>query len=150
MQTEWNTDRGDDPRWVDAVLKWRWKWLMVRVGLTSGYLINGLINLTNFPVSEARQLNAGLHPPGLRAIFAILVQIAGTVPLIVGRLVWLGAAALAALTAFTAFSAYDFWDMQGIERLSVANEFFEHVGFIAAFIMAALIAEKDARINRMA
>jgi uncharacterized membrane protein YphA (DoxX/SURF4 family) len=148
MQTEWTTDGGDDPRWVDAVLNWRWTWLMARVGLTSAYLINGIINLINFPALEARQMSAGLHPPGLWAIFVILVQIVGTVLLIVGRFVWLGAAALAALTAVIAFSTYDFWSMQGGERLSAANEFFEHIGIIAAFFMAALIAEHDARINR--
>ena len=49
------------------------------------------------------------------------------------------------LTAVATFVAYDFWHMQGEARFMAMNGFFEHLGLIAGFVMAALIAEHDSR-----
>jgi uncharacterized membrane protein YphA (DoxX/SURF4 family) len=49
------------------------------------------------------------------------------------------------LTAVAALVAYNFWTMQGEERFLAQNDFFEHIGLIAGFIMSALIAEHDQR-----
>ena len=34
-----------DPRWVDAILDWRWTWLAARVALTSPYIVGAIIKL---------------------------------------------------------------------------------------------------------
>ena len=139
---------GADPRWVDAILDWRWTWLAARIGLTGAYILGGLVKLANFPAAVAEQEHFGLHPGWLWAALAIAVEIIGPVLIISGRLVWLGAGALGVLTAIATLTANDFWTMTGHERFAAMNAFFEHIGLIAGFVMAALIAEHAGREQR--
>jgi uncharacterized membrane protein YphA (DoxX/SURF4 family) len=137
-----------DPRWVDAILDWRWTWLAARVGLMGAFILGGLTKLLDFPAAVAEQEGLGLHPGWLWAGLAIAVELIGPVLIISGRLVWLGAGALGVLTAIAAVTANQFWTLDGPARLVAANSFFEHISIIAGFVMAALIAEHDARQSR--
>jgi uncharacterized membrane protein YphA (DoxX/SURF4 family) len=133
----------EDPRWVDAILDWRWTWLAARVGLCGAYLFGGLTKLFNFQAAVAEQAHFGLHPAWLWASLAIVVELAGSVLLISGRLVWLAAGALGVLTFIASVAANDFWNLSGQARLAAANAFSEHIGLIAGFVMAALIARRS-------
>ena len=138
--------RGDDPRWVDAVLDWPWTWLLARVGLTGAYIVGGLTKLFNFNAAVAEQAHFGLHPAGLWAALSITVELIGSALIISGRFVWLGTGALGVLTAIATYVANDFWNMAGAARFAAFNSFFEHIGLIAGFVLAALIAEHEKRI----
>jgi uncharacterized membrane protein YphA (DoxX/SURF4 family) len=137
---------GDDPQWVDAVLDWPWTWLAARVGLTGAYILGGLTKLFDFPGAIAEQTHFGLTPAWLWAAVIIVVELVGPILIIWGRLIWLAAGALSVLTAVATFVAADFWTMQGHERFMATNTFFEHIGLIAGFVMAALIAELEKRL----
>lgn len=131
----------DDPRWVDAILDWRWTWLLARVGLTGAYVLGGLAKLLHFDAAIAEQSDLGLRPAWMWAAVAIIVELGGSILIISGRLVWLGAGALGVLTAIATVAANDFWNMQRGARFSATNAFFERIGLIAGLVMAALIAE---------
>lgn len=137
-----------DPRWVDAVLDWRWTWFLARVALVGAYLFGGLTKLLNFPAAVAEQEHFGLTPGWLWAGFAIAVEILGPILVISGRYVWFGAGALGVLTAIATYVANDFWNLEGTARLVAANTFFEHVGLIAGLVMVALIADHQARPDK--
>lgn len=130
-----------DPRWVDAVLDWRGTWPLARVALTSAYILGGLTKLLDFPAAVAEQAHFGLHPAGLWAAVTIAVELVASALVIVGRWVWLGAGALGVLTAVATVVANDFWNQQGQARFAATNSFFEHVGLIAGFVLAALLSE---------
>jgi uncharacterized membrane protein YphA (DoxX/SURF4 family) len=130
---------------VDAILDWRWTWIVARVGLTWAYLAGGVMKLLDFPTAVAEQDHFGLHPGVFWAAVVIVVEIAGPIFVIIGRFVWLAAGALSMLTAVAAFVAYNFWTMQGQERFLAMNDFFEHIGLIAGFVLAALLAEHEQR-----
>lgn len=134
-----------DPRWVDAVLDWRGTWFAVRVGLTSAYLLGGIVKLMDFPAAIAEQEHFGLTPGWLWATLAIVVELIGSVLVISGRLVWLGAGALGVLTAVAMLAANRFWTLEGHDRVMAANAFFEHLGLVAGFVMVALIAARAER-----
>jgi uncharacterized membrane protein YphA (DoxX/SURF4 family) len=138
----------DDPRWVDAILDWRWTWLLARVGLTSAYLVGGITKLLEFAAASAEQAHFGFRPGWLWATVVITVEILGPILLIWGRLVWLAAGAMGVLTFVASLAANDFWNLQGAARFAATNAFFEHVGLIAGFIMAALLAEQAQRQSR--
>jgi len=129
-----------DPRWVEAILDWRWTWLAARIALSSAYLLGGLTKLFDFSAAVAEQEHFGFHPGWLWASLAITVELIGPVLLISGRLVWLGAGAMGVLTFIASLAANDFWAMHGQPRFTATNAFFEHIGLIAGFVMAALIA----------
>jgi uncharacterized membrane protein YphA (DoxX/SURF4 family) len=133
----------DDPRWVDAVLDWRWTWLLARIALTGAYVLGGLTKLSDFPAAIAEQEHFGLTPGWLWASLVIAVELIAPALIISGRFVWLGAGALGVFTGLAALTANDFWNMHGAERFVATNAFFEHIGLIAGFVMAALIAEHE-------
>ena len=79
------------PGWIADLLTWRWTWRLARVALVSAYLIGGVNKLIDFPAAMAEQEHFGLHPAWLWAALAIGVEIGGSVLVMAGRLVWLGA-----------------------------------------------------------
>jgi len=137
-----------DPRWVDAILDWRWTWLAARIALTGAFILGGLTKLLDFSGAVAEQEGLGLHPGWLWAGLAIAIELIGPVLIISGRLVWLGAGALGVLTAIATVTANNFWALEGNARFVAADTFFEHISIIAGFIMAALIAERAEREAR--
>jgi uncharacterized membrane protein YphA (DoxX/SURF4 family) len=135
----------EDPSWVDAILEWRWTWPLARLGLASAYLLGGIVKLSDFSAAIAEQEHFGFHPGWAWAVAAIVVELIGSLLVITGRLVWLGAGALGVLTALATFAASPFWTMQGQARLAATNTFFEHIGLIAGFVMVAILAERNER-----
>ena len=131
-----------DPRLVDALLDWPVTWFLVRLALLSAYLIGGVTKFFDWPGALAEQVHFGLHPPALTAALTILVELIGSVLILSGRLVWLGAGMLGIFTLLTAFIASPFWALAGHERFVAVNDFFEHLGLVAGFVMVAMVAER--------
>jgi uncharacterized membrane protein YphA (DoxX/SURF4 family) len=127
---------------LSDVLSWPWTWRLARIALVSAYLIGGINKLLDFPAAVAEQAHFGLHPAWLCAALAIVVEIGGSVLVIAGRLVWLGAGGLGVLTAVAMLVADDFWSMTGQDRLVALNTFFEHLGLIAGFVLVSIRAEE--------
>ena len=137
-----------DPRWVDAILEWRWTWPLARLALVSAFLLGGLTKLLDPSGAIAEQAHFGLHPAWLWAWLTIVVELGGSLLIIWGRLVWLSAGALGVLTAIATFVANDFWRMEGDARFAAMNSFFEHVGLIAGLVLVAVLAARRADAAR--
>ena len=123
--------------WVDRILDAGPTRLLARLGLTSAYLLGGVVKLVDFPGAIAEQEHFGLHPGWLWAGLSILVELGGSALVLSGRLVWLGAGALGVLTAIATLVADDFWTMRDHARVIAMNGFFEHIGLIAGFVLVA-------------
>jgi uncharacterized membrane protein YphA (DoxX/SURF4 family) len=130
----------DTPRWIDAILSWPWLLPVARLALASAYLIGGVQKLGDFPGAVAEQAHFGLQPAWLWATAAITVELAGSVLVIVGRWVWLGAGSLGVLTAVAMLTANNFWAMAGHDRFVALNAFFEHLGLIAGLVLVSVMA----------
>ena len=90
----------------------------------------------------AEQEHFGLHPAWIWAVLAIAIEIGGSLLVVAGRLVWLGAGALGVLTAIAMLVANDFWSMTGHDQFVALNTFFEHLGLIAGFVLVSIRAEE--------
>ncbi len=135
-----------DPRFVDAILDWRPTWFFARLLLVGAYLLGGLVKLADWPGAVAEQAHFGMHPPALWAALTIAVELVGPVLILTGRWIWLGAGMLGVFTLLAAFTANAFWTMAaGPERFGATNAFFEHLGLIGGFVLAALVAEQAKR-----
>ncbi|WP_313537451.1 DoxX family protein [Sphingomonas sp.] len=135
-----------DPRFVDAILDWRPTWFLARLLLVGAYLLGGLVKLTDWQGAVAEQAHFGMHPPALWAALTIAVELVGPVLILTGRWIWLGAGMLGVFTLLAAFTANAFWTMPpGPERFGATNAFFEHLGLIGGFVLAALVAEQAKR-----
>lgn len=119
--------------------------MLARIGLVSAYLVSGVTKLLGFPMAILELEQLGFHPGWLWVTIVIVAQIGGSLLLIWGRLVWLAAGALGALTFVAIFAADHFWTMAGQARFAATNAFFEHIGLISGFVMAALLADLGAR-----
>jgi uncharacterized membrane protein YphA (DoxX/SURF4 family) len=138
------TDR--DPRFVDALLDWRWTSFLARLALVGAYLLGGIVKASDWRGALAEQAHFGMHPPAFWAALTIAVEIVGPLLILSGRLVWLGAGILGVFTLLAAVTANAFWAMPaGQERFMATNAFFEHLGLIGGFVLAALVADLEQR-----
>jgi uncharacterized membrane protein YphA (DoxX/SURF4 family) len=133
------------PPWVGAILGWRATWFLARLALSSAYVIGGVNKAIDFPAAVAEQAHFGLEPAWVWALVTIIVELGGSLLLIWGRLVWLAAGALGVLTATAMLVANNFWAMEGQARFMAMNNFFEHLGLIGGFALAAVVAANTGR-----
>jgi len=75
-------------------------------------------------------------------MLAIVLEVGGSLLVVIGRLVWLGAGGLGVLTFVAMLVANDFWSMAGPDRFMAPNTFVEHLGLIAGFILVSIRAEE--------
>ncbi len=138
-----------DPGWVDAILDWRWTWLLARIALTGPFIVGAAMKLSDLHGAVLEQEHFGLHPGLPWALATITVEVTGPLLIIVRRWVWLGAGMLGIFTGLANLLANRFWAMQGAARFAATNGFFEHIAIIAGFILAALVAEHENRTRRL-
>jgi uncharacterized membrane protein YphA (DoxX/SURF4 family) len=135
----------DSPRWIGAILSWPWLLPVARIALTSAYLIGGVQKLVDFPSGVAEQAHFGLQPAWLWALAAIIVELVGSLLVIFGCWVWVGAGSLGVLTAIAMLTANNFWAMTGHDRFMALNAFFEHLGLIASFVLVSVMSVRTPR-----
>ncbi len=133
----------DSPAWVRALLSQPWVLPLARLALVSAYLLGGVAKALDFPGAVAEQAHFGLQPAALWAALAIAVEIAGSLCVVFRRFTWLGAGGLGMLTLVAMVVANDFWNRSGAEHFMALNSFFEHLGLIAALVLATML--DDAR-----
>jgi uncharacterized membrane protein YphA (DoxX/SURF4 family) len=135
-----------DPRFVDALLDWRWTGLLARLALVGAYLLGAIVKASDWPAAIAEQAHFGMQPAALWAALTIAVEIVGPLLILSGWFVWLGAGMLGVFTLLAAITANAFWTMPaGQDRFMATNAFFEHLGLIGGFVLAALVAEMEQR-----
>lgn len=138
-----------EPRVVHRLLDWPPVWFFARLLLVGAYLVGAVAKLADWPGAIAEQAHFGMNPPALWAGLTIAVEIAGPLLILTGQLVWLGAGMLGVFTLLAAIKANAFWTMAGPERFGATNAFFEHLGLIGGFVLAALVADHARREGRL-
>ncbi|MBO9621244.1 MAG: DoxX family protein [Sphingomonas sp.] len=133
------------PRFVDAILDRTPSWFLARLLLVSAYLLGGAVKLADWPGAVAEQAHFGMTPPAFWAALTVAVELLGAALILWGRLLWLGAGMLGVFTLLAAFTANPFWTMAGHERFMATNAFFEHLGLVGGFVLAALVDQARRR-----
>ena len=133
----------DTPGWIATILSLPWLLPISRAALASAFLIGGIQKLIDFPAAVAEQAHFGLQPAWLWAAAAIVVELGGSVLVIFGRWVWLGAGGLGVLTAVAMLTANDFWAKIGQDRFIATNAFFEHLGLVAGLVLISLLSLRE-------
>jgi uncharacterized membrane protein YphA (DoxX/SURF4 family) len=133
-----------DPRFVDAILDWPPTWFLARLLLVSAYILGGIVKASDWPGAVTEQAHFGMNPPAFWAALTIAVEIVGPLLILSGRLIWLGAGMLGVFTVLAAITANAFWAMPpGPERFMTTNAFFEHLGLVGGFVLAAMLAQAE-------
>jgi len=100
---------------------------------------SGLTKLLDFSGGTAEIAALGLEPAWLFNALTILVQLGGSLLVILNLRTWLGAGALGVFTALATVMAHRFWTLDGIERVRELNTFLEHLAIIAGFVLVAIL-----------
>lgn len=135
------------PAFVSALLEWRAVWFVARLLLVSAYLLGGVTKLMDWNAAVAEQAHFGMDPPAFWAALTIAVEILGPALILIDRFVWLGAGMLGTFTFLAAFVANRFWTLQGQERFTASNAFFEHMGLMGGFIIVAILSHRARRVQ---
>ena len=130
------------PEFVRAILEWPWTWPLARFALVVTFLASGLSKIANFSGGVAEMAQAGMPAPAAMTLLSIFVELTGSVLVLIGRWVWLGAGMLGAFTAIGAVTAHAFWKVSDAERKDAIAVFLMHFGLIAALVLDALLAER--------
>jgi len=133
------------PQFVQAILEWQWTWPIARFALVVYYMVSGLSKIANFRAAIAEMAQAGLPAPAAMALLTIFVELTGSVLVLIDRWVWLGAGMLGVFTAIGAVTAHAFWKVSGRARIEAIAVFLMHLGLIAAFVLCALVTEREGR-----
>ncbi|KWH01047.1 DoxX family protein [Burkholderia territorii] len=132
-----------NPAWVRLLLSQPWILPLTRLALVSAYLVGGIAKALDFNGAVAEQAHFGLQPAALWAALAVVVEIVGSLCVVFRRFTWLGAGSLGMLTLVAMLVANDFWNQTGTAHFMALNSFFEHLGLIAALVLATVL--DDAR-----
>jgi transmembrane protein len=110
-----------------------------RVVLCLPFWWSGLNKLLDFSGGTAEMAALGFEPGWLFNALTILVQLGGSLLVILNFWTWLGAGALGMFTGLATVLAHQFWTLDGIERVRELNTFLEHLAIIAGFVLVAMI-----------
>ena len=108
--------------------------------LTMPYWTSGIAKLFDLSGALGEARHFGLEPAALTVGLTILVQIGGSLLIILGRQAWLGAGGLGVFTAIATMIAHPFWQVaEPMARFHERNTFLEHVGLIGGLMLAAIL-----------
>lgn len=111
--------------------------------LTLPYWVSAFAKLADWKGAVGEAAHFGLEPARVVAALTILVQLAGSLAILVGRGAWIGAGALGVFTALATPIAHPFWTVAApIARFHERNTFLEHVGLIGGLMLAAILRER--------
>jgi transmembrane protein len=113
-----------------------------RVLLTFPFWAGGIGKFMNFPAAAAEFHAANIYPAIPFVILTVIVEIGGSVLVILNRWTWLGAGALGVFTALTIPLVHHFWTMQGDEGMHALYTASEHVGMIGGLIIVSILSTR--------
>jgi len=138
--------RSHVPKVIVGLLEQNWFGLLARVMLTFPYWTSGIAKLLDLNAALAEAQGFGLHPVWLIVALSIVVEVGGSIAVITSRFTWLATGAQGIFTALAATVAYPFWSVSDpILQFNERNAFFEHIGLVGGFMLAAILADREHR-----
>lgn len=126
------------PDLIRSLLSAAWFGYLARTVLTFMYWASGLAKLLDFNGGVAEMAHFGLEPAALFNIATIIVQLGGSILIILNRWTWLGAGALAVFTALTIPIAHNFWAMEEPMKTFEFYVVMEHITIIGGLMVVAI------------
>lgn len=127
---------------VTALTATTWFGYLARVLLTYMFWASGIAKLVDFTAAQGEMSHFGLEPAAAYAIATIIVQIGGSILIILDRWTWLGAGALGVFTALTIPIAHSFWTMEEPFKTIEFYVVMEHITVIGGLMVVAWKAER--------
>lgn len=128
------------PKWVEDILETEWLWVLSRIILTFMYWYAGLGFLLDFGGAVQTMTALGLEPAGPVAALTLIVELLGSVLVILDIATWFGAGMLAVFTLMTIPMVHHFWTMSGAAAMQARLESEEHLTVVGALIVVSILS----------
>lgn len=126
---------------VEQFLRHRIVAAAARVLLTFPFWGSGLAKFIDFESGVAEMARFGLEPAVAFNIATVIVQLGGSLLIVLSRYTWLGAGALGIFTALTIPIVHHFWSMTEEPFRTIAfHTATEHIGMIGALMIVSILA----------
>ncbi|MGS0894494.1 DoxX family protein [Burkholderia stagnalis] len=112
--------------------------LVARVLLMLLYLLSGIPKAMHFQGTVAYMASTGAPLPALAAGVAIVVEVAGSVALILGVFTRPLALLLVIYTLGTSLIGHHFWTLDGAARVQNGLHFYKNVSIVGGFLLLAV------------
>lgn len=120
--------------------------LIARTLLTSPFWVSGLLKIFDFPAALGEAAHFGLQPAPLFALIVIVLQIVGSLAVILNRWTWSGAGALGVFTGLATLVGHAFWTIPDpAARFHDMNAFLANLGLIGGLVLAAVLSRPGRR-----
>jgi transmembrane protein len=119
--------------------------LLARILLTFMFWSSGFAKLINFQAGIGEMQHFGLEPAWLFNVLTIIVQLGGSLLIIVNRGAWLGCGALAVFTIATIPLAHGFWNMEQPAATLEMYVVMEHITVVGGLMVAAILSQRARR-----
>jgi len=125
-------------RLIQSTLESNGLWWLARLCLVVVFVSSGLAKLIDIDGGMSEMRAAGLEPALLFNLVVAVTLLSGALLILLDRLVWLGAGALAVFLALTIIVVHTFWNLP--EPEATVSMFFalEHVSLIGGLIATAI------------
>lgn len=131
------------PAILQNLLSATWFGYFARIVLTFMFWASGLAKLFDFSSGVAEMVHFGLEPAWLFNLATVIVQLVGSLLIILNRWAWIGAGALAVFTALTIPIAHNFWTMEEPFRTIEFYVVMEHITVIGALMVVAILCYRQ-------
>jgi len=125
-------------RLIQSTLESNGLWWLARLCLVVVFVSSGLAKLIDIDGGMSEMRAAGLEPALLFNLVVAVTLLSGALLILLDRLVWLGAGALAVFLALTIIVVHTFWNLP--ESEATVSMFFalEHASLIGGLIATAI------------
>jgi transmembrane protein len=117
-----------------------WFALLARIILTFAFWGSGLAKLIDFQGGVAEMAMFNLPNPTLVNILTIIVQLGGSLLIILNRWTWLGAGALGVFTLLTIPLVHHFWSLPEPRATAAFHTATEHITVIGALMIVSILS----------
>ena len=116
-----------------------WFVLLARIVLTFVFWSAGLFGIFDFAGRVAEMQAYSLPLPELTAVVVTVLQLGGSLAIILNRFAWLGAGSLSVFLLLTVPIAHAFWNMPEPQSTFEFFVVLEHVSLIGGLMIAACL-----------
>ena len=117
-----------------------WFAVLARIILTFAFWGSGLAKLIDFKGGVAEMAMFNLPHPELINILTIIVQLGGSLLIIINRWTWLGAGALAVFTLLTIPLVHHFWSLPEPRATQAFHTATEHITVVGALMLVSILS----------
>jgi putative oxidoreductase len=123
--------------------------LIARVLMGAIFLVSGIRKVMAYAATVGYLTKLGFPAPEFFAVLAIIIEIGGSILLIIGwRTRWV-AWLLAVFVLVAAFAAHRFWEFDAAQATNQMNHFLKNLAIIGGLLMVACFGPGRASVDKI-